>query len=327
VLARVVNMRGVNLNHLDFDYDLTWAAFFLNPQGKVLGRFGGRDPESPDKYLTLPGLKHSLRAALDAHRRDPRAKPPAAVKEVRTVEGYPAARKMKANACIHCHQVYDFRREQLRDEGKWTTEEIWVYPPPDNLGLAVEPDRGNRVRSVADGSPAAKAGLRAGDVLRGVNGRPVASFADVQHALHLAAPKGKLAVAWERGGKEHAAALDLPEGWRKSDISWRTSMWGLEPAASVHGPDLSAGEKKELGLGPKRLAFRQGDFVPPAAARAGVRKGDVILGIDGKELEMTMLQFNTWVRLNYKVGDRITFNVLRGGKRLDLPMTLPRKAF
>ncbi|MEX0714306.1 MAG: hypothetical protein WD278_18365 [Pirellulales bacterium] len=37
---------------------------------------------------------------------------------------------------------------------------------------------------------------------------------------------------------------------------------------------------------------------------------------------MKMLQFNVYIRLNFDVGDRITYNVIRGGKRLDLPMVL-----
>ena len=68
ILVRLVNMRGVNLNVFDFDYDLTWAAFLMNAEEKIYGRFGGRDPDSPDRYLTLAGLKYALRAALAAHR-------------------------------------------------------------------------------------------------------------------------------------------------------------------------------------------------------------------------------------------------------------------
>ena len=74
------------------------------------------------------------------------------------------------------------------------------------------------------------------------------------------------------------------------------------------------------------LAFRQGNFVPPAAKTAGIQANDIILGIDGKMLEMTMLQFNAFIRLNYKVGDRVTYNVVRDGKRLDIPTTLPKSS-
>src|SRR5690242_16460520 len=140
-------MRGVNLDVFAFDYDLTWAAFFLNADEKVYGRFGGRDAESPDKYLTLPGLKHAMRAALAAHKVElPR--PAGEPKTARVVEQYAAARRLRTGACIHCHQVYDFRREELKSAGKWSLDDVWVYPPPENVGLSVNPDRGDRVKSV-----------------------------------------------------------------------------------------------------------------------------------------------------------------------------------
>jgi predicted metalloprotease with PDZ domain len=319
-------MRGVNLDVFAFDHDLTWAAFFLNADEKVYGRFGGRDAESPDKYLTLPGLKHAMRAALAAHAKEPKAKPTAEPKPARAVEQYAAAGRLKPSACIHCHQVYDFRREDRQAAKKWSLDEVWVYPLPENVGLTVEPDQGDRIKSVQAKSPAAKLGLRAGDILKEVNGQPVASFADVQHALHLAPASGKVSVAWERDGKEQARELELAPNWRKTDISWRASMWGLEPPACVHGKDLGAEDRKGLGLSEKALAFRQGNFVPPAAEAAGIRQGDIIVGIDDRPLEMTMLQFNAYVRLNYKVGDKLTYNIIRDGKRVNIPLTLPARS-
>ena len=100
---------------------------------------------------------------------------------------------------------------------------------------------------------------------------------------------------------------------------WPSQQWH---PAHVYGKDLTEKEKRDLGLSPKRLAFRQGDFVPNESRRAGIRARDVIIGIDGKELEMKMLQFNAWVRLNHKVGDTITFNVIRNGKRINVPIKL-----
>ena len=102
-------------------------------------------------------------------------------------------------------------------------------------------------------------------------------------------------------------------------------MWGLEPRIGVYGKDLSVEEKQKLGLSAKRLAFRQGKYVPPQSRRAGIRGGDVVIGIDDKNLELNMLQFNVYVRLNFKIGDSITFNVIRNGKRIDFPMKLLRQ--
>jgi hypothetical protein len=318
-------MRGVNLNVFDFDYDLTWAAFFLNGHEKIYGRYGGRTASSPDAYLTLSGLKNALRRALDTHRREPKEKRSREPLPVRTVEEYPAARKFEPGACIHCHQVYDFRRDALKADRKWQLDEVWVYPMPENIGMTLDRERGDRIESINEKSSAASVGLRAGDVLKQVNGQRVASFADVQYALHRADENGKIRFILQRGEQEISAEISPQSGWRVTDIGWRASMWGLEPSPYVHGRDLSAREKAALNLPEKGMAFRQADYVPGPAKRAGIKADDIIFGVDGKRLELTMLQFNVYVRLNYKVGNRITFNVLRDGKRLDVPMTLMKE--
>jgi serine protease Do len=314
-------MRGVNLRVFDFDYDLTWAAFFLNANEKVYGRYGGRDADAPDKHLSLAGLKYAMRLALAAYQREPNAKPDVDVKPAHTVEQFPAAKK---GHCIHCHQVYEFRREEMKSAGTWRLDDVWVYPLPENVGLTLERDRGNRVQAVKPGSPARRAGLQAGDMLQSLNGLPVASFADAQYALHRGPAQGTILVCWQRGRETRTARLRLEGGWRKTDISWRASMWGLEPRPGVWGFDLSVSEKKALGLGEKALAFRQAMPVGAAARAAGIQPRDIILGIDNQVLEMTMAQFNAYIRVTRQVGEEVRFNILRDGKRLDLPMRLPQ---
>jgi serine protease Do len=322
VLLRLTRMRGVNLDLFEFDYDLTWAAFFLNADEKIYGRYGGRDAESADSRTSLAGLRYAMEAALAAHRPGGKTAAPKTIKPLRTVDEYAASRRLSDKACIHCHQVYDFRREELQASGKWRLDEVWVYPLPENVGLTLEVDRGDRVAKVLPDSPAARLGIHPGDRLRTVNGQPVAALADVQHALHRAPAKGEIPLAWESEGKAKTGNLTLAEGWRKTDVSWRWSLRGLDPPPWVQGIDLNADEKKALGLGARQLAFRQGPFVTEPARQAGIQQGDVILGVDGKTLEMTARQFAAYVRLTYKVGDRVTYNVLRDGKRLDVPLTL-----
>jgi hypothetical protein len=88
------------------------------------------------------------------------------------------------------------------------------------------------------------------------------------------------------------------------------------------GFDPGDREEKAPGLAPRRLALRQGDFVSEPARQAGIRQGDVIIGVDGKALEMTAQQFAGHVRLTYQVGDPITYNILRDGKRVDMSLRL-----
>jgi predicted metalloprotease with PDZ domain len=319
VLVRLLKIAGADLNVFDFDFDLTWAGFFISADEVVYGRYGGRDAASPDGRLSLPGLRHAMRAALAAHRGAKAATPPKRAPQ--RVEDYPAARRL-GKGCIHCHQVNELRRADRKKAGTWKREAVWAYPLPENVGLVLEVGQGDRVRSVLAGSAAARAGLRAGDAVRSVNGVAVAAQADFQYGLHRAPWAGKVPIAWERGGKALAGTLELAPGWKKTNITWRTSLLDVLPAITVYGDDLSAGEKKALGLGPRRLAFRQDATVHAQARAAGVRGGDVIVGLDGEEPDMTRDEFLAHVRRNYLVGDRVTLHVLRAGKRLRLPMTL-----
>jgi predicted metalloprotease with PDZ domain len=320
-------MRGVDLDLFDFDYDLTWMGFFLHPDGIVYGRYGGRDSVSADSRVSLAGLRYALEAALARHRRTETHRALQQTKPPRTVEQYPATRRLPERACIHCHQVYDLRRESLQMVGKWRLDELWVYPLPENIGLALDLDRGDRVARVADSSPVARAGIQTSARLLTINNQSIASFADVQYALHRAPSHGTLTVVWQHENRTRKAEVALPEGWRKTDLSWRWSLRGVDPPPWVQGEDLSVEEKKALGLSAKRLAFRQGPFVSEPARQAGIRQNDVILGVDGKTLDISERQFGAYIRLNYRVGDRVTYNILRRGKRLDIALKLTGRSF
>jgi S1-C subfamily serine protease len=50
------------------------------------------------------------------------------------------------------------------------------------------------------------------------------------------------------------------------------------------------------------------------------------LGVDGKALRMTAAQFGVYIRLNYHVGDAVSLNIIREGKRLDISLKLPEVA-
>src|SRR5207249_5215337 len=131
-----------------------------------------------------------------------------------------------------------------------------------------------------------------------------------------------LHLDWLREVKHLSTIMNLTKVWLKTDISWRWSLRGLEPTPGVQGQDLSCEEKGKLGLNEKQLAFYQGAFLSTSARQAGIRANDIILGADNKQLDMTARQFQAFVRLNYKLGDRIILNILREGRRLDLPLTL-----
>jgi hypothetical protein len=322
IRLRLVRIQGVDLNLFDFDFDLTWVAFFMNANEKVYGRYGGRDASSAESRLSLAGLNYAMKLALKRHQREANAKPEFRPAKPLFVDDYPAAKRRIHNDCIHCHQVWEYRRDEWKSKSEWSKEKVWIFPLPENVGITLEVDRTDRVKSVKPGSAADKAGLTVGDALRGLNGMPAVTFLDAQYALNQAPAKGLIRVSWERDGNPITGALDLAEGWRKTNITWRPSMLDILPSLSLYGDDLTAKEKQALSLPEKHLAFRQDKTVHRDAKAAGVEPGDIILGVDNLKLEMTMLEFLGYVRRNYLVGEKITLNMLRNGKKVDLPITL-----
>lgn len=309
----------MDLRRFEFDYDLTWYVFFLNADETIYGRYGGRDAANAEARLSMKGLRFAMGRALEMHRAPPQPPRPQAGRPQRA-EDFLAARRHEG--CIHCHNVNEFRRADLKAAGRWDRESIWVYPPPENVGIALDVDVGDRIKAIVGGSPAEGAGMRPGDRLVKLNGSPVASFADASYALHKAPREGKVPVSWVRGGEERSATLALPEGWRKTNLTWRPSMLDLLPSLPFAGDDLTDEEKQGLGLPAGRAAFRQDDRVHPTLEAAGVRAGDVVVGFDGAAVEGTIRDLLGYVRRNYLVGDTLIVDVLRGGERVGVRLVL-----
>lgn len=318
VRVRLARIEDVDINRFEFDHDLTLMVFFLNPDGKVYARYGGRDSVDADNRQSLAGLRYTMQSVLAMHeRKEPRFASPVGTTSllVRDLGG-------KRKGCVHCHNVKEMQERKLTTQGKWTRDLVWRYPPPDNVGITLEVDRGNVVKAVKADSPASKAGLKPGDQLAALGGVPIHSFGDAQFALDRVPAKGALEVEWLRSGKPQAAKLELTEGWRRTDYTWRASQRDRVPTLRVSGDDLSAAEKKKLGLAENRTAFRQSMTVHSLARKAGVLPGDVITGLDGHRLTLKESEFKRWVQSNYVVGDRVAIDLLREGRPLELEMTL-----
>ena len=317
MLVRRTRIDDADLSLFEFDYDLTFMVFFLSPDEDIYGRYGGRDAQDPDSLQSLAGLRYAATAALSMHHRGKIVR--TARSEPRFIRDLPEAR---GKGCVHCHEAKEIAYDRLRKAGKWTPELIWRYPLPNRLGLILRVDRGNEIKQVSPNSSAALTGLRAGDIVRSINDVPIHSIADAQYALDGAAVSGQLDVRWRRGKRDFTGKLELSTGWRKADIGWRASMQSVIPSARVYGRDLTREERAARGLSATELAFWQGYPVSSIAKDAGIREGDVILGFDEAQLDLEAYDFLGYVRRNYLVGDRVKVNVIRGRRRLSIPMVL-----
>jgi serine protease Do len=308
----------MDLRRFEFDHDLTWFCFFLNADETIYGRYGGRDATDAEARISTKGLRYAMGRALESHKSPPSPQPLAG-KPVRA-EDFSAASRHRG--CIHCHNVNEFRRAEAKASETWDRDSVWVYPLPENVGITLDNDAGDRVKAVAPGSAAEKAGLTPGDQLLKLNGYPVASFGDAQYALHKAPTKGEIPLSWVRGGKEHSGILQVPDGWRKTNLTWRPSMLDILPSVPFSGDELTANEKQALGLAEKRAAIRQDAEVHELLKAAGVKGSDVLIGFDGNAINGGISELLGFVRRNYLVGDEITVNLLRNGKPVNLKLKL-----
>ena len=67
VSLRQVEMKGVDLSLFQFDYDLNWAAMFINADGVVYARYGTPSAKGPDAYNSIAGLEVTMKRVLKLH--------------------------------------------------------------------------------------------------------------------------------------------------------------------------------------------------------------------------------------------------------------------
>jgi hypothetical protein len=322
VRVRLTRVDNLDLNLFEFDYDLTMMIFFLDSEERVYARYGGRDPKDADNRQSLAGLKYTMNSVLHMHGSDKKEYAPKSYESSKSLRDL--AGTFRSRGCMHCHQVKEAIDSSTRRNGQWTREQFWRYPLPENVGLRLDVDRGNVVSSVEAKSPVANVGVKPGAVVLRLNDVPVHSFGDVQFGLDRAPADGAIPIVFRQDSKIESATLKLASGWRKTDVSWRTSIHRYMPYARVFGEDLTAAEKKSLGLKPSQLAFRQKSLLTQQAKAAGVLAGDIIIGADDLELEMDAAGFVNYVQRNYFIGETITLGIIRDGKRMKLPMALIR---
>ncbi len=327
-----MNLAKIDLDVFEFDYDLTWAAFFLNQHGHVYARYGTRESRDADSMISKPGFMTVARKALEAHRRDKDRKPArAAAAAPRTPESFRTLpdNLRSGKGCMHCHQVWDYER---KDQGSYDKlQALRVYPLAENLGFSFDVDAGNVVASVAPAGFAAKAGLKAGDEVVEANGTPVYSSADLSWVLHRMKDGETAALKVKRAGSASTVSIRPTGDWRSRDIYWRGSMWAIQPTPGFGGKELDPAELAKAGLKPGSWAIKVRYIVTwggesheagKSAVRAGLKVNDLVVGVAGKSDFDSELAFQAWYRLNQKAGSVVDLEILRDGKRMTLKLTV-----
>jgi serine protease Do len=333
VSVRQVEMKGVDLSLFQFDHDLNWAGMFINADGVVYARYGTQSAEGSDAYNSIDGLLNTMNRVLELHANYPNnlaelkgkrgaPKPVSSALELpglRNPEKY--AKQTERSNCIHCHNIHDAEHLHALKTGTYSVEMMWKHPLPDNIGLKIDRKSGVRIEQVVTGSAAAGAKLQPNEDVVRMNGQRITSIADMQWVLHnLPNTDTQVEVETSASGKH---TVPLKSGWKRSDFSWRGSMWNAPPRFEVWAPGLSDEAREKLGLpeGDKALEVRwinRGEAGGRQAYEDGLREKDVIIALAGQPLSMDIREFQMHIKLNYKVGDLLPLTVLRDGKREEI---------
>jgi serine protease Do len=215
--------------------------------------------------------------------------------------------------------------QQLRTTGKITRGRIGVVIQPVTKELAdgfgLPKPQGALVNSVEKGGPAEKAGIEAGDVILRFDGKPISASEDLPRIVGGTRPGSKVTAQVWRNKASRDVQLVVSE-LADDARAQRGGGRGQKPPAAaptVYGmslSDLSDAQRKELKVDGGVLVGE----VQGAAARAGMRKGDVILAVNNQDIKNAE-QFNQLMG-QFEKGRIVALLVRRGTNSLYVPFRL-----
>ncbi len=209
-------------------------------------------------------------------------------------------------------------KDQLVAHGKVSRGRLGVTIQEVNQPLAqsfgLKQAGGALVSSVEPGSPAAKAGLKEGDVILSIDGQAISRSIDLSARVAELRPGTKATLGiWRKGGKQD---LNVAVGEAKA-----------KAAVADAGNAKDNGGK--LGLAVRPLSpeeSRQSDIkdgllvedVSGPAAKAGIQPGDVVLAVNGTPVK-SVAELRS---LTAKSGKTVALLVKRDEMRLFVPLDL-----
>jgi len=211
--------------------------------------------------------------------------------------------------------------DQLRASGKVTRGWLGIGIQEINKELAesfgMKNTNGALVSNVEKGSPAEKGGLEAGDVILKFDGKPITTSSDLPRIVGATKPGKQVPVEILRKTSTKTLSIALGEMPTEKD----------EVVASNKPPAKS--EVNRLGLilreltpqQKKKINGKSGLLVVESqlsAAQAGIRRGDIILGLNNTEVQ-GLEQFDKQLA-TMATGKTVALLVLRGENTLYVPV-------
>ncbi|MCY7420281.1 MAG: PDZ domain-containing protein [Chitinophagaceae bacterium] len=203
------------------------------------------------------------------------------------------------------------------------------------LGVSTEKtEDGAKVISVSKESAAEKAGLKKDDIITKVDKEQITSPQDLIEAISERKPADKVDITYKRNGKEDKVSATLGENKNRSfNFNMDENNFKFEMPDKAFGPLLDGNmfrwnRKPKIGMQIQDVEEGKGVKVNEVeadspASKSGFKEGDIITGINGKQVE-GVDDLKTQLK-DLKEGDAVKFEFNRGGKAESAEIKIPKK--
>jgi serine protease Do len=174
---------------------------------------------------------------------------------------------------------------QLKDKGSVTRAYIGVQVQPVTAGIAESLGMKNASGALVDeaqpDTPAAKAGVQAGDVITAVNGNPVKDSRSLAREISVMAPGSTAKLDILRKGEQKS--IDVTLAKMPNQPEKQANAGQMDNSSTPHLGISVAPASDVAGAGSKGVVITAVDPEGPAAEH-GLKSGDVILDVGGKSV-------------------------------------------
>ncbi len=174
---------------------------------------------------------------------------------------------------------------QLKTDGRVTRGWLGISLQEVTQDLArsfgLEQPRGALVADVTENSPAARAGLKTGDIIVAYGGKPINDSADLPPLVGTTKPGANKDLTVIRDGKTQDIAVKLGQlpDQDQAELALNNTPDDGAPRLNVLVADLPDGERGRGG------GVRVQQVGPGMAAEAGVEPGDILLSLNNQNIK------------------------------------------
>jgi len=183
--------------------------------------------------------------------------------------------------------------------------------------FALDTVAGALVSSVERGSPAERAGIKSGDVIRSANGKTIVGSADLPAMLTLSKPGEKVALDVWREGKLVRIDATLGDAAERARRGQQEELAGNVDNSAKLGLSLrplAPVERRQSGIAAGLVI----EDASGAAMIAGVEPGDVLISVNGRPVN-SVDQVRDMVA---KASKSVALLIQRGDEKIFIPVRI-----